>query len=594
MKKLSLASKLMIGISITGTAIIILLTVYNSIKAIREYEGNIKAEVGVLSSAIALTSSEFVWNLNNDALKKITELLIANESIEAIQFLDNKNTLLTSSEKESFKALKEEVKKQNKISTKITYGKDNQEIGLVEIYYNLNKISKIKSELIKEAAIIIIIALLMQLTVIWILLKVTVKNISLITTSLKGIVENTNATSESVRAISEEVSSSSVEQAASVQETVATLDQISSMVNTAVDGAQNSANKAEESHNIASEGKVVVKEMINAMEDIDQSNKNIMEEISKSNERIASIVKVIDEISQKTTVINDIVFQTKLLSFNASVEAARAGEHGKGFAVVAEEVGNLAQMSGKASNEISQMLQDSINRVNGIISETNQNIKRLIDTGNEKVKRGVDTADRCGKILDDVVDNAAIVKTMMNEVFVASKEQAEGVKNISLAMNQIDQTTNANTNAANKSFENAKALSIQSEELKSCVDNLETELFGGVNKSPTVDTKSGSNNILKFKEKKENLAKSNVVSISTKKVVNDHKNEVVTKNNGSKSVATITALPQKTKSPNIEIKINENKKTEEKEISKIDTVTEEKKSNQIGLPAHNDPRFEDV
>lgn len=67
---------------------------------------------------------------------------------------------------------------------------------------------------------------------------------------------------------------------------------------------------------------------------------------------------------------------------------------------------------------------------------------------------------------------------MMNEVFVASKEQAEGVKNISMAMNQIDQITNANSNAAIKSIENAKSLSLQSEDLSKCVVSLETELFG--------------------------------------------------------------------------------------------------------------------
>ena len=73
---------------------------------------------------------------------------------------------------------------------------------------------------------------------------------------------------------------------------------------------------------------------------------------------------LISEIGNKTKVINDIVFQTKLLSFNASVEAARAGEHGKGFSVVAEEVGNLAHMSGNSAKEITQLLESSINRVN--------------------------------------------------------------------------------------------------------------------------------------------------------------------------------------------------------------------------------------
>jgi methyl-accepting chemotaxis protein len=89
--------------------------------------------------------------------------------------------------------------------------------------------------------------------------------------------------------------------------------------------------------------------------------------MNKSNDEISSIVKVIAEIGDKTKVINDIVFQTKLLSFNASVEAARAGEQGKGFAVVAEEVGNLATMSGKAAEEISSMLGDSMGKVELIV-----------------------------------------------------------------------------------------------------------------------------------------------------------------------------------------------------------------------------------
>jgi methyl-accepting chemotaxis protein len=92
----------------------------------------------------------------------------------------------------------------------------------------------------------------------------------------------------------------------------------------------------------------------------------------KTNENMADIVKSIAEIKTKTNVINDIVFQTKLLSFNASVEAARAGEHGKGFAVVAEEVGALAAMSGNASKEIAQLLDGSLSRVTVLADETKQ------------------------------------------------------------------------------------------------------------------------------------------------------------------------------------------------------------------------------
>ena len=80
------------------------------------------------------------------------------------------------------------------------------------------------------------------------------------------------------------------------------------------------------------------------------------------------ILGYIKSIEEKTKVINDIVFQTKLLSFNASVEAARAGEQGKGFAVVAEEVGNLATMSGTSAEEISKLLESSISHIESIPS----------------------------------------------------------------------------------------------------------------------------------------------------------------------------------------------------------------------------------
>jgi methyl-accepting chemotaxis protein len=309
-------------------------------------------------------------------------------------------------------------------------------------------------------------------------LKKTTISLQLIGEKLKVVSEKNQLSSEVVQKISEEVSSASTEQASSIQETVATLDEISSMINTAVEGSLNSTKKAEESLKIAEGGKLVVGRMIKSMEEIDQSNNTIMEEIKKGNERMAGIAKVISEISQKTTIINDIVFQTKLLSFNASVEAARAGEHGKGFAVVAEEVGNLAQMSGKASNEISQMLGTSINTVNNIILETNESIQVLFKMGNEKIKEGVAIADECGKVLDDVVENAEVVRSMMKEVSVASMEQSTGMKNIASAMNQLDQTTLSNTNSAHRSFQNSKELAMQSKELNEVVIELDAEIFG--------------------------------------------------------------------------------------------------------------------
>ncbi len=99
-----------------------------------------------------------------------------------------------------------------------------------------------------------------------------------------------------------------------------------------------------------------------------------MVQVADSNSRLESLIKVIEDIQSKTKVINDIVFETRLLSFNASIEAARAGVHGKGFAVVAEEVGKLAAVSGKAAEEINTLLANSTHHVRDIVQTTGQRV----------------------------------------------------------------------------------------------------------------------------------------------------------------------------------------------------------------------------
>lgn len=474
-KQKSLMFKLMIWINVVSVLTIVALSGTIMFNIMKSTEVTIMKEMETLANSVKLTSADYVWNLNNEVLKTISSQLLDDPSIEAVKFTDAKNKVITEAQDKTHGSTAASTKN---IKLPIIYGADKQVIGYIELHYNLNKVQIVKNEFYKMTFFGIICAQLFMYLVLYFVLKKTTNKLGNISEKLRGVSHKNQESSVGVRLISEEVSGSTQSQASSIQETVSTLDEITSMVNTSVDSARNSSQKAEESHRIANEGKEVVKEMIFSMEEINKSNKDIMDEIQRSNERIADIVKVINEISQKTSVINDIVFQTKLLSFNASVEAARAGEHGKGFAVVAEEVGNLARMSGTASNEISQMLSESINKVNSIISDTNKNIQGLISVGNSKVSSGVKVADRCGKVLDEVVENATIVKTMMNEVSLACKEQAEGVKNISIAMNQLDQTTLNNADTANRSFESSKALAHQADELQDNVLELEREIFG--------------------------------------------------------------------------------------------------------------------
>ncbi len=268
------------------------------------------------------------------------------------------------------------------------------------------------------------------------------------------------------------LSEASVKQASAVQETAASIDEVSAMVKKNSENAAQSQVTSQGSREAAEKGQAAIQKMIQSITEMSESNNLVMNQVTEGNQKISDIVKLITEIGNKTKVINDIVFQTKLLSFNASVEAARAGEHGKGFAVVAEEVGNLAQMSGNAAKEISELLDGSVQKVEGIISETKKGVESLVTAGRSKVESGKETARECGEILNEILSSVQDVDGMVSEISSASKEQSEGVEEIGKAMNQLDQAIQQNSAVSQSSAASAKELNHQSENMRKLVAEL--------------------------------------------------------------------------------------------------------------------------
>ncbi|MFG1503300.1 methyl-accepting chemotaxis protein [Halobacteriovorax sp. ZH5_bin.2] len=338
----------------------------------------------------------------------------------------------------------------------------------------------------------------------------SIKKIIGLSERLRDSSQVTEKSSTNMSMASSKVSSSVTQQASAIQETVATLNEITAMVNKSVENAKVSSQKADESQRVALQGKSAVNEMVEAIGQINGNNEDIMKEMNRNNEEIVKIVDVINEISEKTKVINDIVFQTKLLSFNASVEAARAGEHGKGFAVVAEEVGNLAQMSGNAALEIEELLGGSIKKVQSIVDETQVNVKKLISEAQTSITKGVDVSENCGKILDSVVENVDAVTKMMTEISTASEEQAEGINNISDAMNELDEVTHTNSTIAQETSGFAESLSEQTSILNGIVEELESEVLGKI-QNLSVDRNALIDSISSTPVKSHTVAKKEVV-----------------------------------------------------------------------------------
>lgn len=254
------------------------------------------------------------------------------------------------------------------------------------------------------------------------------------------------------------LSESATEQAAGLQETVSAIEEISAMVKQNAESAERTKSAVDLSQAVSEEGSRSMDQMIASIHDIKDNNEEILRQMEESNREFAHIVSIISNIGEKTNVINEIVFQTKLLSFNASVEAARAGEHGKGFAVVAEEVGSLAQMSGNAAKEITEMLAGSIKKVNEIVEQTKSRVDRLLETGKDRLAQGQQTALQCQEALNKITENARVAATMMSEITHASKEQAQGIQEINKAISQLDVVTQENAAAAQQSSSQVETL----------------------------------------------------------------------------------------------------------------------------------------
>jgi methyl-accepting chemotaxis protein len=182
-----------------------------------------------------------------------------------------------------------------------------------------------------------------------------------------------------------------------------------------------------------------------------------MEEISTSGAEIGKIIKTIDEIA----------FQTNLLALNAAVEAARAGEAGAGFAVVADEVRNLAIRSADAAKNTADLIASTISNIN---------------SGSQMVN---DTAEN----FRTVEDHSAKVAALLGEVTEASKEQAQGIGQITTAMTEMDKVTQSNAASSEEAASAAGDLSSHAGNLLESVNELNTLVngaHGGAGRAPVL------------------------------------------------------------------------------------------------------------
>ena len=303
--------------------------------------------------------------------------------------------------------------------------------------------------------------------------------------ALGEVVDQLNSTTAKILTHIQDVKNSSDslvfsanEQAATVLETVSSVDEMNTAISRNAETSQRSKNFSNECRTTALSGRESMDEMLSSISEMTESNQSISGQLQKNLGEITEMVTAINQIGEKTKLINDIVFQTKLLSFNAAVEAARAGEHGKGFSVVAQEVGNLAEASGKSAQEISDMLASSSKLVNSTSENIKKQIESILDVTKSQLKESASKVNSMQSVFDEIVEKSTLAADEMNVIAQASQEQITGISGVSQAMGQIDIVTQRNNEAAHTSATAANELSAQSQHLLSVIEELNTVIKG--------------------------------------------------------------------------------------------------------------------
>lgn len=227
-----------------------------------------------------------------------------------------------------------------------------------------------------------------------------------------------NGASQEISTTAQSISQNATEQAASVEQTTASIEKLSGSVRQNADNAK----------------------LTNSMA------MTVAAEAANGGQAVKHTVEAMKKIADKIKLIEDIAYKTNLLSLNAAIEAARAGEHGKGFTVVAAEVRKLAENSRLTALEINDLAKDSVK-----------------------------IAEHAGALLEKMVPDIQNTAKLVEEITLSSAEQAQGIYQISNAVNQLDQAAQQNASGSEQLAATAEELNDQAAQLQQVMAFFKTD-----------------------------------------------------------------------------------------------------------------------
>ena len=314
--------------------------------------------------------------------------------------------------------------------------RDGSQLGSVSVQFSDEALgSQLRSMLVREAIQIILLNALLfggvALALRHKLVRPLLRVIKALSTGATNLIESV----EALKASSSSLADESLQQAASIEESSASLEEISSATKANAGRALEASAHTGEARAAAEQGANDMKALAEAIEEIKQASGDI-----------SKIIHTIDQIA----------FQTKILALNAAVEAAHAGGAGSGFAIVADEVRRLAQRTTDAARETADK----------------------IETALHKTQDGVSLSQKVLSTLKEIVEKVSLMHRLVGDVATASKEQSEGIGQVSSAVSQMDLSIQNNAAAAEEGRSTSEEVGLQASMLQHVVTDLYALLAG--------------------------------------------------------------------------------------------------------------------
>jgi len=413
-----------------------------------------------IARLLAQTGAGLIVGYDFDTLEQVAKNGANDPDISFVTFYDKAGKAVTkqsSGQKDSkLKAIKREIKFEKDVVGFVEIGLNSDFIdrNMSQISAHIEKVAdntrKANESSLRDVVNLIVISaaigvVLLSLIIYWMVSRIMIKPINIITEELNESADQVASVSGQVSSSGQALSEGASEQASSLEETSSSLEEMSSMTKLNADNATQADNLMKDSNEI-----------------IDRANKSMdevtlsMGEIRKASEETQKIIKTIDEIA----------FQTNLLALNAAVEAARAGETGAGFAVVADEVRNLAMRAADAAKNTSGLIENTV----------------------EKVKGGAENVSKTNEAFTEVASSAAKVGELVSEITAASHEQAQGLEQVNKAIAEMDKVTQQNAANAEESASASEQMHAQAEQMRGVVGSLGALVGGNRNNKKMISS----------------------------------------------------------------------------------------------------------